>query len=361
MKSRTLILSAILVLGGLTATVIWGRTTAAKRAQVGKSTATAEFLIAAAGRVEPGSEDIKLASELSGKLKAMLVEEGDHVQRAQVLAELENSDYRAQVESAAAEVKQREAELRKVINGARTQERREALSTVEEARAVMNNAEADMVRRQKLFAAGVIAREEEDRYVKDYEVAKARYEEMSHHHDLVAADAREEDRAMAEANLQLAKARLDESRAVLEKTYIRAPIDGTVLRKYHRAGESVSNSSSNPDPIFTIGDKRALRVRMDVDEADVSKLSLGQSAYVTADAYGNKRFPGRVVRIGQELGRKNVRTDEPTERVDNKILETLVELDNGVDLPVGLRVNAFIVDSKSQQASLEGPANSQQR
>ena len=83
-------------------------------------------------------------------------------------------------------------------------------------------------------------------------------------------------------------------------------------------------------------------------------LFRSQPAYVTADAYGNRRFPGHVVRIGQELGRKNVRTDEPTERVDNKILETLVELDNGADLPVGLRVNAFIQDDKSQQASLGG-------
>jgi ABC exporter DevB family membrane fusion protein len=314
--------------------------------------AATEFLIAAAGRVEPSSENIQLAAELNGKLKSMLVEEGDSVQRGQVLAELENSDYRAHVASADAEVMQKEAELRKVINGARTQERREAQSTVEEARAVMNNAQSDMVRRQKLFAAGVISREESDRYAKEYEVAKARYEEMSHHKDLVAADAREEDRAMAEANLQLAKARLDEARAVLDKTFVRAPLDGTVLRKFHRAGESVSNSATNPDPIFTIGDKRALRVRVDVDEADVSKLSLGQLAYVTADAYGNKRFAGHVVRIGQQLGRKNVRTDEPSERVDNKILETLVELDRGVELPVGLRVNAFIVEGNSQQAAM---------
>lgn len=358
MKSRVLTISGIVALAALTATLIWGRTTAAKRTQASKVEAPAEFLIAAAGRVEPGSEDIKLASELNGKLKTILVEEGNRVQKGQVLAELENSDYRAQVESAAADVMQKEAELRKVINGSRTQERREALSTVEEAQAVMDNAEADMVRRQKLFAAGVIAREEADRYVKDYEVAKARYEEMSQHHDLVAADAREEDRAMAQANLQLAKAHLEEARAVFDKTFIRAPLDGTVLRKFHRAGESVSNSSSNPDPIFTLGDKSALRVRMDVDEADVSKLRLGQSAYVTADAYGSKRFAGHVVRIGQELGRKNVRTDEPTERVDNKILETLVELDNGVELPVGLRVNAFIVNDKSQQAALDGSAES---
>jgi HlyD family secretion protein len=358
MKTRLLTISALVALVALTATLIWGRTMASKRTQASKSSAPAQFLIAAAGRVEPGSEDIKLASEINGKLKTIFVEEGDHVQRGQVMAELENSDYRAQVESAGAEVLQKEAELRKVVNGARTQERREALSSVEEALAVMSNARADMERRQKLFAAGVISREEADRYQKEYEVAKARYEETSQHHDLVAADAREEDRAMAEANLQLARAKLDESRAVLDKTFVRAPIDGTVLRKYHRAGESVSNSASNPDPIFTIGDKRALRVRVDVDEADVSKLMLGQPAYVTADAYGTKRYSGHVVRIGQELGRKNVRTDEPTERVDNKILETLVELDSGVELPVGLRVNAFIVNDKSQRAMLDDGASS---
>ena len=72
-------------------------------------------------------------------------------------------------------------------------------------------------------------------------------------------------------------------------------------------------------------------------------MEVGQRAYVTADAYANKKFWGHVVRVGEELGRKNVRTDEPTERVDTKILETLVQLDSGADLPVGLRVDAFIV------------------
>ena len=354
MKRRILTIGAAVTVLALTAGMIWARGRQAKREQVATTAPSAPSLIAAAGRVEPSSENIKLASELNGKLKTVLMEEGDHVQRGQVMAELVNSDYRAQVESAAADVQQKEAELRKVINGARTQERREAWSSVEEARAVMNNAQSEMIRRKKLFAAGVISREEADRYAKEYDVAKARYEEMSHHHDLVDADAREEDRSMAQANLQLAKARFDEARAVLEKTYIRAPIDGTVLWKHHRAGESVSNSSTSPDPIFTIGDKRALRVRVDVDEADVSKLTLGQSAYVMADAYGSQRFAGYVVRIGQELGRKNVRTDEPTERVDMKILETLIELDSGADLPVGLRVNAFIVQDKSQQAAMEG-------
>ncbi len=343
MRKRLILTTAIVALTGATATVIWGHTTTAIKPQTAKMGTAGEYLIAGAGRVEPSSENIKLGSEINGKLKRIYVEEGDTVRRGQVLAELDNSDYRAQVESAEAEVIQKRAELRKVINGARQQERGEALSSVAEAQAVMNNAKADMVRRRELFAAGVISREEEDRYEKEYEVAKARYDEMSQHHSLVDADAREEDRAIAQANLQLAHAKLDNTRALLEKTYIRSPIDATVLRKHHREGESVSNSTSAPDPIFTIGDKSLLRVRVDVDEADVNRLSLGQRAYVTADAYADKRFPGHVVRIGEELGRKNVRTDEPTERVDTKILETLVQLDKGVELPIGLRVNAYIL------------------
>jgi hypothetical protein len=49
-----------------------------------------------------------------------------------------------------------------------------------------------------------------------------------------------------------------------------------------------------------------------------------------------------VIRVGQVLGKKNVRTDEPTERVDQKILETLLDLDDGHELPIRLRVQAFI-------------------
>jgi HlyD family secretion protein len=122
------------------------------------------------------------------------------------------------------------------------------------------------------------------------------------------------------------------------------------LRRFHRVGESVSNGATTPDPIFAIGDTSTLCVRVDVDEDDVSRLAFGQKAYVTADAYGNQRFWGHVVRVGEELGPKNVRTDQPTERVDRKILETLVELDHGVQLPVGLRVNAFIVSGGADAA-----------
>jgi len=298
--------------------------------------------IAGPGRVEPVSEDIKVGSELSGKLKQVMVEEGDRVHRGQVVAELENADYRAAIGSAQATVQQRDAELRKVVNGARRQERGQAFATVEQNQAVMDNAKAEMDRRNQLFAAGIVSREENERYISEFEDAKANYDEAVQHHSLVDDKPREEDRAASEAALALAQSELAEAQARYEKTLIRSPIDGVILRKHHRSGESVSNSSTVPDPIVTIGDNSLLRVRMDVDETEVAKVQVGQTAYVTADAYGAQRFPGRVIRVGKELGRKNVQTDEPTEKIDTKILETLIQLDPGIQLPVGLRVDAYV-------------------
>ncbi len=311
------------------------------------------LLIAGPGRVEPYSEDIKIGSELSGRLKTVRVEEGDRIRRGQVLAELENDDYRAQVESARANIAAKQAALRKVINGARRQERDEAWSSVSEAKAVMENARSELRRREQLFAAAVISREELERYAREADVAKAKYDTAVQQHALVNDNAREEDRSLAESDLQLAQAQLQEAEARYEKTFIRSPIDGSVLRKHHRNGESVSNSSTVPDPILTIGDRTTLCVRVDVDETDVSKVLVGQRAYVTADAFGKVRFWGTVMRVGQQLGPKNVRTDEPSEKVDTKILETLVRLDLGSSLPDGLRVDAFIV--ATDESSSLGP------
>jgi multidrug resistance efflux pump len=222
---------------------------------------------------------------------------------------------------------------------------------VNEANAVMENAKSELRRRQELFSAGVVSREELERYAREADVAQAKYEAAEQQHALVDDHAREEDRSFAEADLKLAEGQLSEAQARYDKTFIRSSIEGSVLRKHHRSGESVSNSSTVPDPILTIGDRKTLRVRVDVDETDVSQVNVGQRAYATADAFGKQKFWGHVVRVGQQLGPKNVRTDEPTEKVDTKILETLVELDAGSQLPDGLRVDAFIMPDGAEVAA----------
>jgi multidrug resistance efflux pump len=304
------------------------------------SSTTEGGFISAPGRVEAVSEEIRVSSELSGRLRRVPVEEGEHVSKGQVLAEIENDDYVARVSAAEATLAVRQAELERTINGARSQERRAAEATVEAAKAVLDNSRREAERRRNLADREMISHDEAERYERAYRVALAEYDRASEEFSLVDAEARIEDRHRAEASVSTARAQLSEARAYLEKTYIRSPLDGVVLRKFRHAGESVSTQFDSP--VVTLADDSSLRVRLDIDEADVAGLRLGQPAFVTAEAYGSKRFTGHIIRVGRVLGRKNVRTEEPSERVDTKILETLMELDPGQRLPLGLRVDAYV-------------------
>src|SRR5262249_28865380 len=156
--------------------------------------------------------------------------------------------------------------------------------------------------RRNLFKEAVISRAEMDNADQALQVAQAKVDSARERLSLIEAGSRAEEKAQADAQVALARAALDEARAVLEKTYVRAPIDGIVLRRHHRAGESVSTQFDSP--IVTLADRSRVRVRVDVDEADVARLRDGQRAYVTADAFGDRRFEGRVVRIGRILGKK---------------------------------------------------------
>lgn len=231
--------------------------------------------------------------------------------------------------------------LARTRNGSRAEELREAIAAVDQAEAVEEQARREAARRDVLAADGVIAREERDRASRDVAVADARLRALRERLALVEAGPRVEDHRQAEAALAAAIASLHEARARLAKTAIVSPIDGTVLRRRLRVGESVTPELPGAS-LYTVADVSRLRVRIDVDEHDVGAVGLGQRAYVTA-AYGDRRFQGRVIRVGRMLGRKNIRTDEPRERVDMKILEVLVELDAGASLPIGLRVDATLV------------------
>ena len=295
-------------------------------------------LIVGAGRVEPLSEEIKVGAPLDGVLASVSVEEGQTVRRGQVLAALDNRDFEARVALASATVIEREAEVERLFNGSRPQQRRESDALVREAEAVLDNAQKERQRRLSLMSFGAISRVDFETADRELNVAQARLEAVRERSELVHDESRPEDIKRAHAEVERAKAQLAEARALLDKTVILAPISGVVLRKKLKAGESAATG----DPIVTLGDCSILRVRVDVDENDVDRLRLGLRAWVSAAAFGDRKFPARVTRIGQILGRKNVRTDEPAEHLDSKILETLIELEPGVSIPIGMRVDAFI-------------------
>ncbi len=296
-------------------------------------------VIAAAGKVEPLSEEIRLGASITGKLDEVLVDEGDPVVAGQLVARLENADWRARLAEADATVKIREAELLRLLNGARPEERREAEAAVRQQEAVVPQTERELARALR-GREGWVSPQDVERARRDHDVAVARLAELRQHLAVVAAKARDDERARAEAELELARAQRDEAAAMLAKTEIRSPISGVVLRKHRRIGEMISEAQDMP--ILSVGDTSVLRVRAEVDETDIARLSVGQSAWVHADAFGDTRFTGRVVRIGAMVGRKRIHTDQPDEKLDDKVLEALIELDGHPPLPVGLRVDAFI-------------------
>ena len=193
------------------------------KAAVPASSATHESLISAPGRVEAISEEIRVSSELSGRLHSVPVEEGDRVHRGQVLAQIENQDYLARVSAAEATLAQRQAELQRTINGARSQERRAAEATVQSARAVLDNARREAERRRSLADHQMISQDEADRYQRVYQVAQAEFERGNQEFSLIDAEVRIEDRRRAEAAVASAQAQLAEARAYLEKTSFARP------------------------------------------------------------------------------------------------------------------------------------------
>jgi len=300
---------------------------------------TPERVVASApGRVEPVSEERDLSATAIGRL-VFVAEEGKPVAAGEIVAEIDNADLQAQLAAAEARIDMRASELERLINGAREEVRREAQAAVAEAEANVQLAQAVLQRRRPLAASGAASLETLDHARADYDSAVARRWRLAEELALLNAPPRPEDVAIAKANLAVARGDADALRAAIEKTRLRSPVDGVVLRRYRAAGETMSIQPATL--IATVGDISHLRVRADVDEADVARVAVGQKVWVTADAFGDRNFPGSVVTVGKRLGRKEIRTDEPTEKLDTKVLQVVIDLEGSPEIPVGLRVDVF--------------------
>ncbi len=295
-------------------------------------------IVAAAGFVEPVSDVVTVSASAAGRLDYLNVEEGQNLTAGAVVGEIENSDLKAELTSAEAELKIRQSELARLNAGARDQERGEAQAALRAAQATETFARVQLDR-QKALVDKAVSRATLDQAQSDYDAAEAKRRALAEKLSLVEAPPRPEDVAIAEAQVQAAEARIASAKGLLEKTLIRSPMTGTVLRRYQKAGETMGLLP--PTPIFQIADLSHLRVRAQVDEADVGRIEVGQKVFITADAYGNRRFPGHVSQVGLIMGRKNFRTDEPGERMDTNVLEAVIDLDPGVKMPVGLRVDVM--------------------
>ena len=297
-------------------------------------------LIGGAGVVEPRERESRLAGGSPGVIEKILVKEGDHPSADDVLVELERSVEEAAVKTSQAELESARANLERTLHGQRSEDRDAAQSDAIAAKTKAELSAAIAARTEKLAKDGAATQEELERAQKTASADTSSAAAADARARGVLAGSRTEDVAAARAAVMAAEARVGQAKATLERRVLRAPFGGEVLQVKARIGEYYTPGTSEAPVV--LGDTSKLRARVDIDERDIAKIKLGQTGYVQADAYPNAKIPAKVVEIGRRMGRKNVRTDDPVERLDTKILEVVLEIDGTEPLVPGLRVTAFV-------------------
>jgi HlyD family secretion protein len=224
---------------------------------------------------------VQVGSQVSGTIAKLGADFNSQVKEGQIIAQIDATRYKANVDQAVANLAQAQATLL------------HAQAAEKEAKIELDRTEE--VAKQKLVGAA------------DLDLARSKYE---------TANA---DRVAAEAQIGQSRAQVGMARFDYEHTTIRAPISGTVLQRSVDVGQTVAASLQAP-VLFTIAqDLSRMEVHASVDEADVGKLSEGQPATFTVDAYPGQTFSAQIFQIrSQPTVAQNVVTYDAVLRVDNK-------------------------------------------
>ena len=203
-------------------------------------------------------QEVQLSAEVIGKVAAVQVKEGDHVTRGQTLLKLDPTVYLA-------EVAQQEAS------------RRNAAIAIERAQINVANQQRSLERTGQLYKSNYIG--------------ISQYQDATHQVDVAKVDLR-----ASRETLEQASAMLLQARERLAKTEVRAPIDGTVTAVPIKVGETAVASATGiaGSSLMTIADVGSIMAEVNVDEADIARVAVGQQAKVFPAAYPDQPLIGKV-------------------------------------------------------------------
>ena len=218
--------------------------------------------VTAGGSLQP-TRQVGIGSELSGTVARVLVEPNDRVRRGQVLVELDDARLRDQVNGARAALAAAEAGVLQA--GAQLAE---AQATLGRLRDVYRRSGGQVPSATELDAA---------------EATAARAEAQ---------------RTSAQAGVEQARATLSSHETNLAKAAIRSPIDGIVLSRAVEPGNAVAASLQAVTLLTLAEDLTRMRLQVHIDEADIGRVQLGQTAQFTVAAHPGRRFPARIERLG---------------------------------------------------------------
>jgi len=260
-------------------------------------------VVTASGEIKPKNY-INIGANAVGILTKILVKEGDHVRRGQLVAQIENIQPEAQVNSQKAAVNAAEADssaaeasLKVADENMRTQQ-----ALIDHAQADLEHAKLDFDRAQQLFKDQLLSKQDYDAKKAVYDADQAALLEQQTRLSQ-ARSQREQSAAQLSAGqrrVAQAKAVLAQYSDMLNKYDSYAPLDGVVTNLPVREGETVVPGVTNlaGSNIMTIADMSLITAELRVDETDIVSVQLNQKADITIDAIPNKTFKGHVIEIG---------------------------------------------------------------
>lgn len=229
--------------------------------------------VTASGKINPQTE-VKLSSEVSGEVIQLNVQEGDSVKKGKLMAVINPAIYEAIVNQASASVSQLKASLASARAGSI------------QAKAAFEQSKRNFERNQKLHNDKVISDAE-------FEAAKLQFDQANANYETA-----QEQVNAASFSVTSAEAQLKQANDNLRKTTIYAPIDGIVSLVNVKLGERVVGTAQMAGTeIIRIADLNNMQAEVDVNENDVLRISLGDTAEIEVDAYVKKKFKGIVTQV----------------------------------------------------------------
>lgn len=271
-------------------------------------------VVRASGSVE-AVVSVDVSSQLSGRVAEVFVDYNDSVKAGQPLARLDQGIFAAHVSETRAALMVAKAKLqfaqaaveraKTAVDNAHTAQRiSEAQLAALQAR--QGEAERELLRQTDLARTGVVserdlgqARATRNAGAADLRASVEQVELKSEAIAMAEAELRmaEADVQNAEAVTQQQQAALDQAELDLARTVVRAPIDGTIIKRDVNPGQTVAVSLDAKTLFKIANDLRSMTVHGKIDEADVGQLKAGQVAQFTVDAYPDRTFTGRVLQI----------------------------------------------------------------
>jgi multidrug resistance efflux pump len=264
---------------------------------VAPDSAKGEIALESSGHIIPAHQ-ILVSPKVSGMIVMLDIEEGKRVQKGDVLAILESTDYEADVARAKALVKLNEEKIRELENGSRPEQIKQAEAELAESQATLVQLESEWRRNFELRRSKSITQQEYELAESGFKSMQQRVQRLSYALELLKLGERAERREIAKAELAQAQADLVKAEWRLGNCTIRAPRSGTILKKAAEEGNVVNPLAQNGSfSLCEMADLSDLEVELNIQERDISAVKVGQKCRVRTKAWPDRVYEGVVSRL----------------------------------------------------------------